>query len=352
MAETHFTRPEMAALVARQRTDLLSRLDLGDLRRDDVEVYARVQAEGLNGLYAYLQWQAEQYLPNLAAQDGLERWAKLLGLWYAAPSAATGALTVTGTIGSQIGIDARWQTAAGVLYRPVEAVTLTAPSQAVPVVAEAVGAAGNLTAASVLNLISPVVGIQSQATVAAAGLTGGADQEGLESLRARVLLRLRQPPRGGSQADYESWALAAHPSVTRAWVYPRELGPGTVSVRIVCDRLDDPIPTPAVLDAVAAYIAAVRPVTAEVYVVAPVAVPIDFTLHVTPDTAAVRAAVVGNLADLLRRESVPGGTLLLSHIKEAISAATGETDHVLTQPAADVVLTTGQFAVMGEVTWL
>ncbi|MCW8156636.1 baseplate J/gp47 family protein [Stutzerimonas stutzeri] len=351
MAETSFSRPTMATLVARQRTDLLSRLDLSDVRRDDAEVFARVQAEGLNGLYAYLDWQAEQYLPDLAAQGGLERWARLLGLWYAPASAATGELTVTGVVGSQIDIDAQWQTASGVIYRPVDAVTLTAATQAVAVIAAAAGAAGNLAAGGVLALISPIAGIQSQAVVAAAGLSGGADQEGVESLRARVLQRLRQPPRGGSKSDYENWALAAHASVTRAWVYRNELGPGTVTVRLVCDRLDDPIPTAAVLEAVAGYIEQVRPVTAEVYVVAPVAVPVGFTLSVTPDTPAVRAGVVGSLADLLRRESEPGGTLLLSHIKEAISQVAGETDHVLTAPIADVVLGAGEFAVMGAITW-
>ncbi len=352
MAETSFSRPTMATLVARQRTDLLSRLDLSDVRRDDAEVFARVQAEGLNGLYAYLEWQAEQYLPDLAAQGGVERWARLLGLWYAPASVATGEITVTGVVGSQIDVDAQWQTAAGVIYRPVDAVTLTAASQVVAVMAAEAGAAGNLAAGNVLTLISPIAGIQSQAAVTAAGLSGGADQEDVESLRGRVLMRLRQPPCGGSRGDYESWALAAHASVTRAWVYRHELGLGTVTVRLVCDRLDDPIPTTAVLEAVAAYIEQVRPVTAEVYVVAPVAVPVDFTLRVVPDTAAVRAGVLSSLVDLLRRESEPGGTLLLSHIKEAISRVAGETDHVLSAPVADVVLGTGEFAVMGAITWL
>ena len=82
------------------------------------------------------------------------------------------------------------------------------------------------------------------------------------------------------------------------------------------------------------------------------AVPVDFTLRVVPDTAAVRAGVLSSLVDLLRRESEPGGTLLLSHIKEAISRVAGETDHVLSAPVADVVLGTGEFAVMGAITWL
>ena len=89
MADSQFSRPALPALINRQRTDLLSRLGQDDeLRRADAEVYARVQAEGLNGLYGYLDWQARQYLPDLADQAGVERWANMFGLWYAAATAA------------------------------------------------------------------------------------------------------------------------------------------------------------------------------------------------------------------------------------------------------------------------
>jgi uncharacterized phage protein gp47/JayE len=85
--------------------------------------------------------------------------------------------------------------------------------------------------------------------------------------------------------------------------------------------------------------------------VAPVAVPLNFTIFVTPNTADVKAAVTAELTDLLRREAVPGGTILLSHIREAISIATGETNHTISVPAADVAHTTGQIATMGTITW-
>lgn len=353
MAESEFSRSPLAVLINRQRTDLLSRLDQDDeLRRADAEVYARVHAEGLNGLYGYLDWQARQYLPDLAEQAGVERWANMLGEWYSPAFAASGSIPVVGSIGSAIPLAARWQSASGVLYRPEAGVVLTSSPQDVAIVCEATGVAGNLGEGEPLSLISPIPGVQSQTIVPEAGIDGGADQELVEGLRAKVLRRLSRPPQGGSPADYVNWALAAHPSVTRAWVYPLEQGENTVVVRVVCDALADPIPTEQVVTAVQAYIDARAPVTAHVYVLAPVALPVAFSIGLSPDSPEVRTRVLSGLSDLLRREGEPGGTLLRTHLAETISIAEGEQDHALAVPSGDVVLSAGQFPVMGGVTWL
>jgi uncharacterized phage protein gp47/JayE len=104
---------------------------------------------------------------------------------------------------------------------------------------------------------------------------------------------------------------------------------------------------------VQAYIDELRPVSLKgFYVVAPVAAPLDFSIGVTPNTAAVKAAVTAELTDLISRESEPGGTVLLSHIRAAISAAAGETNYNMTAPAADVVNTTGNMTTPGVITWL
>ena len=66
---------------------------------------------------------------------------------------------------------------------------------------------------------------------------------------------------------------------------------------------------------------------------------------------AVEAAVTAELQDMITRDAIPGGTILYSHIMEAISIATGETDHVLVSPAANVTHATYEIAVMGTITW-
>ena len=61
------------------------------------------------------------------------------------------------------------------------------------------GAAGNLPVGVILNLVSPISGLGSQANVSTA-FTGGADIESIASVRARLLARIQDPPRGGTAA--------------------------------------------------------------------------------------------------------------------------------------------------------
>ena len=213
------------------------------------------------------------------------------------------------------------------------------------------GDAGNADAATPVTLVSPIAGVVSDAVVAALGIAAGADAETDASLRARVLARIQAPPHGGNADDYEQWALAV-PGVTRAWVFPLANGAGTVIVRFMMDdTYEDGIPEVLDVAAVQEAIDAVRPVTALVTVAAPVAVPLAFDIRLTPDTAAIRAAVEAELSDLIFREAVPGGTLLISHIREAISIAAGEVDHTLLTPDADQTVTAAQINTLGTLTW-
>ena len=72
----------------------------------------------------------------------------------------------------------------------------------------------------------------------------------------------------------------------------------------------------------------------------------------TPDTGPVRAAVEAQLADLHARECGLGDALLLTHIAEAISSSTGETDHKLMAPVADVIAAPNQLLTYGGCVWL
>ena len=124
----------------------------------------------------------------------------------------------------------------------------------------------------------------------------------------------------------------------------------------MCDGREDPIPTAEDVDAVQALIELRRPVTAEVFVVAPIANPMDLTIKVVPGAgttlATARAAVERELRDLLAREAVPGGTILLSRIREAVSIAAGESDNAVTVPAANFASGTGEIATLGDITWV
>lgn len=350
-------RPTLKALIDRAIADINARLPDADARLpfSNLNVLAHVQGAGVHGLYGYLDWIAKQVFPDTAEAEALERWASIWGITRKAAGPATGSVTLTGVSGKSVPTGTLLQRADGQQYHTTADATLAEGTVDAPVVAVVAGKAGSCAAGIGLTLVSPVAGINSSGVVATGGLTGGAEAETDEALRERLLSRIRQPPHGGAANDYITWATEV-PGVTRAWVYPGELGSGTVTVRFVRDNDGSAaaiIPDPTEVAAVRDYIDARRPVTAQVAVVAPVAVPLDFQIQgLTPNTAAVQAAVRAELQDLLIREATPGGTILLSHIRAAISAAVGETDYVLVSPAANVTNTTGRMSTMGVITWL
>ncbi len=343
-----FNRPQLTALVKSLREDMLSRVgDESQLRRADAEVYARVFAGALHGLYAYADWIARQIIWDTCDADTLDR---IASMWLTVPrkpaAAATGAVTFVLAVGVTVPTGTVLQAFDGVQYTT----TAASAASAAPVVAVLAGAAGNRAAGQALSLVSPVPGAQTQAT--AGEISGGSDIETTESLRARLIARVQTPPDGGSTTDYKIWALEVA-GVTRAWVAPLELGAGTVTVRFVRDNdAGGLIPDAAEIATVKAYLDTKRPATAELYVVAPVAAAVNFTITLTPSTAAVKAAIEAELRDLLLREAAPGVTLLLSHIREAISLAAGETDHVLTVPVANITPAVGTMPTFGAITWL
>lgn len=348
-----FSRPALAELIERSVNDIEARLPGVDarLRRSNLNILSRVHAGVSHGLYGYLDWLARQVIYDTAEAEILERWATI---WLTQPrkaaTPAVGNIIFAGTNGALILAGTVVQRVDGTEYTTDEAATIVAGTATAAVTASVAGATGNTDANATLALVSPIDGVNGSATVASGGLSQGSDTETVASLRARLIARIQQPPHGGAEHDYIAWALEA-PGVTRAWCYPREMGLGTVTVRFMRDGDVNPIPDAAAVAAVQAYIDVLRPVTASVYVVAPIAVPLNFTISATPNTQAVRDAIKAELQDLLLREAEPGATILLSHIREAISIAAGEINYVMSAPAADVTHTTGQMAVMGTITW-
>jgi uncharacterized phage protein gp47/JayE len=65
----------------------------------------------------------------------------------------------------------------------------------------------------------------------------------------------------------------------------------------------------------------------------------------------VQAAVTAELEDLLVRDAVPSGTILISRMREAASIAAGEMNNAFTSPTADVPHATGHIATLGTITF-
>jgi len=343
-----FETPSLPVLIKRTQGDLA-----GDsLRQSDAQVLARTLSGAAFGLYGYLDWIAEQILPDTADETTLERIAALrLHQPRKAAQAASGSVSFTAAAGAVLDAGTLLQTSDGRSYTVTLGGATSSGTNTAQIQALDAGSLGNADAGLTLFPVQPVQGIGNTFTVLDPGLTGGVAAESTESLRARVIRSYRIIPNGGSAADYETWALEC-PGITRAWCRGSYLGPGTVGLFVMRD--DDPVPLPDAgqLALVQAYIDPLRPVTAELHVLAPVLVPVTYTLRLIPDTTAIRAAVVAQLQDLHDREGGLGETLLLTHIAESISSASGEQDHLLVSPSADVPAATNQLLTFGGCVWL
>lgn len=353
-----FSRPTLTQINEQLGADIESRLPGADsqLRRSFLNVLARTMAGGLHGLYGFIAFIFDQVFPDTAESEFLERWGGIWGIGRKPAWPASGDVNITGTNGTIIPAGTIMQRGDAAEFETSAEVTIAGGTATATVTASDPGEAGNSDAGTTLNMVSPIAGAQSAATVAESGLIGGSDAESDASLRDRLLTRIQEPPHGGAQHDYLAWAKDKDEhgiDVTRVWIYPQELGIGTLTVRFMMDdAYADGIPLAADVTALQAYIDGVRPVTADVTVAAPVAVPIVFEISgLDPATDSVKAAIEAELADLVRREAEPGGTLLLTHIQEAVSIAAGETDHVLVAPAANVVSATAEISTYGSVTW-
>lgn len=359
-----FTRPALADLITRIRGDLRGRLEIDGplLRRAMADVLGAVWAGGVHTLYGFLDWLAKQLFADTAEREQLLRKAALYGIKPAPATFATGNVTATGTDGGLILGETILRLDAVTAYRVTAGQVIASGTATLPMAAVLAGAAGNLPAGTVLTFETPVPGVNATATVATGGIADGDDGDagdaGTERVRARLELRLQEPPEGGADQDYKEWTLAAvGAGATRVWVFPLENGLGTVVVRFVNDNLPDIFPDAGAVAAVQAALGAQRPITAVVTAVAPTPLAVAFTVHLVPDNADTRAAVTTELADLLSRVAEPGdgagrGTVLLSKILTAIGGADGVTDYSLTVPAANVVPGVGQLPVVGTIAFI
>lgn len=343
---------------------------------NNINPTAKVLGGLTHEVFGFADYIQKQKFALTADGENLDLHGEELGLARRPTAPARGFVDITLAAAGSIGVTGLFRRGDGVEYVPLAGGSITgAGTLTVEVVAVADGALTSAEAGTPLEIVSGLVTADPAPTavVATDGLTGGFDIEDDETFRARILFRKRNPPHGGSAADYVGWAgevagvsfNQAEPTVyvERAWS-----GAGTVRVfPLMFDLYADGIPQAADLVRVSDHIEAVRPAGAIVSVAAPVAVPIDVTITgLSPDTLDVRNAVLAELRDTFRRLSrvagidvqLPGMPYLAyptsfsrSWLWQAIANASGEERHTVSSPNADQALFPGQMATLGAVTF-
>lgn len=335
----------------------------------------RIVADATAGLaylcLLYIDWLALQLLPDTAEDVWLDRhgniWLKNAdgSIGRKLGTYAVGSVTMTGTFGETVPYGTQFTSPVpGLNFQTMAQATLDLIPVTVQIRALAVGVAGNLAAGTTINLATGIPGVDGQATVVS--LAGGTDPETDAELRARVLERIQNPPMGGDAQDYVQWALEVA-GVTRAWCSPGEMGPGTVTIRFMCDELrssNNGFPLPQDVQTVATYLNTVRPVTVEdMFVVAPIPTPVSFTvadLDPDDDPQGIQAAIADSVSAMLQQQAAPAyaldgiaqppQTIFAAWVSDAIYNTAGVVSFDLQMDDA-VMPNNGCLAVLGDITF-
>ena len=377
-----FKRKTLSELRQENRQFLQAELEsVGALLRfGNLKVLADMDAGMAHLHYAYLDYIARQSTPFTSTDEWLAGWMALKQIYRKAATAARSpAAAVTGTPGKTLPKGAVINRDDGYQYTTDGAITInTAGSATVAVTAvlpditddvTGGGASGNADAGTILTLDANAPGIDSSVTLIEPA-TGGANIESEEDFRLRGLLAYQNPPQGGSDTDYKSWALSVS-GITRAWIRRRGMGPGTVVIYIMCDGDDKtnhgfPVGTDGVSQLeewgavkatgdqgrVADYMYPLAPVTSLNYVCSPIRREVNFDIAgIQSADSTVVQAIKDAINDLFFDEGNPDGTgkIYLSDLNRVISSVSGTTGYSLEQPAANIVLAIGELPVLGEV---
>ena len=365
-----FDRPTLTTIVTRISGDFETRISgaVTLLRRSVLKVTSKVFGGAIHLLYGFLDYTAKNLFILTADEYGLTTHGSEYGLDREVAEFAGGSVQGTGTNGTVISAGDELQADDGQTYTTDEDVTIAAGIFEVEITAAIAGAAGNQDPVAVLSFVSPAAGVDATATVDSDALTGGADEEGVEDWRDRLLTRKRMPPHGGAAHDYETWAQEV-PGVTRAWSFPLYMGDGTVGLAIARDDDVTPLPNAAELEDVYDYVIEHEdPATGQTVGIPVTAEPgffvighndgqiygtkaIDFTLGIYPNTGAVQAALTEKLADVVREMGGPGETLYISDVYFMLGEAADLERLSISVPATDVTAATNELPIVGVVTF-
>lgn len=366
-----FLRPSLTDLRNQAVQDIVTSgvpgLD-GLLRNAVLRILAWVEAGLAYSLYGYLDWIALQAVPFTATDEYLEAWAGLVGIYRKDATGSAGSATFTGQTGTLLPVNTALRRSDGIDFTTTTESTInSAGSVTVSIAALTTGSASNCGAMVPINIVNPVAGINSGGLTGE--LIGGSDQELNDDLRTRMLVRYRQPPKGGAESDYIDWALAV-PGVTRTWVKGNAPAPGSVQVYPMLDDINAatggyPIGTDGVSTnepraakatgdqlRIADAIWPVQPITALVYVVAPKPHPVNITITaLSPGDSNTQANVQASLQDMFLQRAELEGVIWPSDIAEAVLAAPGVVHFTISTPTGPVQAGTGELPVMGTVTF-
>ncbi|MTD32421.1 baseplate J/gp47 family protein [Paludibacterium denitrificans] len=232
-------RPTLAELDRRAQAELPLNGASDGLRRNLYTPLARALSGAIHGLYGHQERIKDQLFPQTCDEDTLLNIH--VPIWLSdgrnLATAATGKVQITGTVGYTVDQTASITRTDGMLYSLTTSATIGADGTCMATVACQTPwpRLSNTEPGAKLRFSNPVDGVNGEVVVQTPGLSGGADLEDIEDLRARVVEARTKAEGVGNSTDWELWAKEVS-GVTRAWAAPKLMGTGSMTVFFVRDN--------------------------------------------------------------------------------------------------------------------
>lgn len=169
---------------------------------------------------------------DTAVEDDLLRIAALWGMSKQPASGSLGNVIIDNSAASPIATGAELTDTAGLRFK-VSVGGTYAVGASVPIEAIATGKATDHSEDDVLRWVNAPPFCDDKVAVDVGGLTNGHDADDDESLRARVLALLQNPPGAGNWEDVCEKAEQSAAQIQKSFCYPALQGPGTQHVAVV-----------------------------------------------------------------------------------------------------------------------
>ena len=301
-------------------------------------------------LYVQADWVTRQAFPQTAEGEYLDYHAQLRSLERKPALPAQGTVRFTAGEAAQsdrsIPEGTVCMTAGLVRFATTQAAVLPAGELTVDVPVQALepGTAGNVSAQTVVSMAVAPMGIASCTNPQA--FAGGADGEGDEELRARILDTFRRLPNGANAAFYEQGALSFD-QVAAAAVIPKPRGLGSVDV-IVSTLAGTP--GEELLEQLQDYFEQRREIAVDVQVKAPTPVTVNVAVQVKAKGGWDKTQVLDQVEEALEGwfdGKLLGQDVLLARLGSLIYGCDGVENYAISAPAADLAVDADELPVLG-----
>ncbi len=243
MALVEFTTKDSTAI----RDDILRVLKNGLIRRgvpapnvgpgSDFFVLATALGNELEVVEANAIIKCDAQMPDTAVEEDLLRIAQIWSMNKQPAAGSFGNVVIDNSAASPIATATELTDSGGLRYK-VSVGGTYAIGASVPIEAIATGKATDHPEGDILRWVNAPPFCDDKVSVGIGGLTNGHNADDDESLRARVLAVLQNPPGSGNWEDVAEKAEQSANQVQKSFVYPAIQGPGTQHVAVVASPTD------------------------------------------------------------------------------------------------------------------